>query len=373
MRLAPIQVLASIPVSGSLMMVVLLGGALGAPPGQVGLIVMANGATALVSNYLSGVVADRRGRLLVLRAGLGLSAAGYSALFLARSPADLLLLYAFAGLCQGTYPAALVATGHARHERLGPFLSRTSLGWAIGYSLAFPLSVAAGAQVESAARLVFLLSGASYLAAFLLSLRLPGIPEPHLKVPFFSAAPLRKNWAVYLPFVLRHTGAQAVWVVFPPFLMLGAAQGGLGAPLALVGPIQAVNLFCQAVFMRRIQRWADPALIHAGFLLTAGSFAGYVLAPSWPALLPFQVTIALAWSALWVGSVSTLLKRNEETATVSGIMTSLIAVSHIPGPVAGGLLAELSGFRAAFAFGAGMALGGYLLGRLAERSGRGKG
>lgn len=367
MRLGAIQVLASIPLSGCSMMVVLLAIAQGATPGQAGLIMMTYGATALVSNYVGGVVADRRGRWPVVVAGLGASSAAFFLLAFARSPSDLLVLWGLAGLAAGLYPAALVALGHSRGEALGPFVARSSLGWALGYTIAWPLSQAAGSDVRGAALLVFLVSGACYSGAFLLSLGLPRTSEPHLRVPFFSTAILRKNWPVYFPFLLRHTGAQAAWIVFSPFLLTPVAQGGLGAPLGLIGPIHAVNLFTQALVMRHIQRWEDRVLVPVGFALTTASFLGYALAPSWPLLLPLQVIIAVAWSALYVGSVSTLLKRNEETATATGIMSSLISLAHIPGPLAGGFLAEQFGFRGAFVFAAGMALAGYLLERAGPR------
>ncbi|MEM3086539.1 MAG: MFS transporter [Halobacteria archaeon] len=367
MRLGAIQVLANIPLSGCSMMVVLLAFSLGATPGQAGLIMMAYGALALVSNYAGGVVADRKGRWPVVAAGLGASSVAFFALVLARSPSDLLVLWGLAGMAHGLYPAALVALGHSRGEALGPFISRSSLGWALGYTLAWPLSQAAGSEVLGAARLVFLLSGGCYAGAFLLALGLPRTAEPRLRVPFFSTAILRKNWSVYFPFLLRHTGAQAVWIVFTPFLFIPADRGGLGVPLGFIGPIHALNLFTQALVMRRIQRWRDDLLIPAGFMLTVASFLGYALVPSWPLLLPLQVTVAVAWSALYVGSVSTLLKRNEETATATGIMSSLVSLAHIPGPLAGGFLAEQFGFRGAFVFAAGMALAGYLLERAGSR------
>lgn len=367
MRLGAIQVLASVPLSGGSMMVVLLALSLGGTPGQAGLIMMTYGGAALVSNYASGVVADRRGRWPVVVAGLGAASAAFFALSLAGSPSDLLLLWGLAGLAAGLYPAALIALGHSRGESLGPFISRSSLGWALGYTLAWPLSQVAGSDVRGAALLVFLLSGACYLGAFLLALGLPRAPEPRLRVPFFSTAILRKNWSVYFPFLLRHTGAQAVWIVFAPFLFAPPDLGGLGVPLGFIGPIQAVNLFTQALVMRRIQRWRDEVLVPVGFALTTASFLGYALAPSWPLLLPLQVTIAVAWSALYVGSVSTLLKRNEETATATGIMSALISLSHVPGPLAGGFLAERFGFRGAFVFAAGMAAAGYLLERAGSR------
>jgi hypothetical protein len=49
-------------------------------------------------------------------------------------------------------------------------------------------------------------------------------------------------------------------------------------------------------------------------------------------------------SLLYIGSLLYLLDKNEEKATSSALLESAISVAAIIGPMAGGMIAEISGF-----------------------------
>jgi predicted MFS family arabinose efflux permease len=58
-----------------------------------------------------------------------------------------------------------------------------------------------------------------------------------------------------------------------------------------------------------------------------------------------QVSIAAAWSCLYVGSIKYLMERNEEKGTSSGLLQSFLSISAIIGALVGGVTVFTLGYH----------------------------
>jgi MFS family permease len=308
--------------------------ALGADAFQVGVIVGTYSFFVFLSSYAFGRLADVRGRLWALRLGLVASAAAALTQIVAFDPWSLALSRALVGLAVGMFPAALFAYAYDARRPLGKFTSFGSLGWGLGSLLAGVL--AAFWQIFAASALLF-------FVAFAVALRLPALRVTPLRVPLFPVAVVRRNLPIYLGMLLRHTGANAIWVIFPLFL-----AEVLGLPFWQIGALYATNAGTQFLVMRALDRVKSTALVGVGLLASLLTFLAFTVAVDFPSMFVAQVMLGTSWATLYVGSLKFVMERNVERATSAGLLQSTMSIAAIVGPFAGGALVEAA-FRAGWA------------------------
>ena len=318
-----VQALSSAGVMMAVVYVPLLAQRLGANGSQIGLLVAAYQAMMLLSNMLFGRWADFTDRKRVVVLGLLLSALALSAHLLATGLLRLFVVRAVAGIAMGIYPAALVAYFFHGNDQLGRFSGFGALGWGVGAALT-------GAM---AAGWVFPVATVTMLAA--LAVAATGLKPQHasLRQPFFDSRVLRRNWALYLSFYLRHTGAHSIWAIFPVFIK------DRGASMLWVGLIYSLNPFGQFVFMNVLEKARAKRLIWAGLILSMATFVAFALAQDYRQLIPIQVVLALSWSCLYLGSLKQLMEKNPEHSTAAGMFQSVFSLAA----VSGGLLTGVTG------------------------------
>ncbi|MEO0108326.1 MAG: MFS transporter [candidate division WOR-3 bacterium] len=349
-----IQFLYSLAVVGPVIIVPLLASSLGASPATVGLVVATYQATLFGSSALFGRLADLRGHRRLILIGL-LAAAGVQAIHVvARDLMTLLVVRALAGIAFGIFPAAVLAYATRENHNLGRFASLGALGWAVGSSLAGVLAVF---------NRVFLVSAGIYLASFLIALFFLRETHERLRQPFFDAALIRRNWRVYLSFFLRHAGAMGIWTIFPLYL------SQLGANRFWIGVIYGLNSFGQFILMPLLSRWRSTRLIQMGLYASIITFLGFALCHNYRQIIPLQVLLAFAWSALYVGSLQYLIETNPERASVAGIFNSTLSLAGIVGALVGGAVASF-GLPAVMLNAAVMAVLGALVFRFREPDGK---
>lgn len=344
-------------VAFSSILIPLLSRELGLSFFQLGLVVMGYGLALALSYFLFGRLSDAVGRRTVfVRVGFLLSFPAFLAQVLMGGFGSMLLIRTMAGFCLGvgTFPLLAYLSGLPRYEaRVWLFAGFTSLGWAVGYL---------GAGLLPGYEAAFLLSSLSFLAGFLLSLSLPEVRARRRS--FSSLRVIRRNSTLYLHYLLRHTGAQCVWTVFPLYLVeLGASRGWVGFLYALNCGLQ---FFIMVAFSRVRRPLDDGMLVRTGLILSTATFLAYSLATSYLHILPVQPVLAVAWSTLYVGSLLHLLRRNVEKATSTSLLGSTISVAGVIGPFLGGAVSELFGLRAVMFTAFGLNLAATLL---ATRSG----
>ncbi len=328
---------------------------LGASNIQIGLIGASYGVSVFLSSYIFGRASDMLGRKVFINVGLGLCVVSFLIQVFANDVLSLAVLRFVAGFTVGIATAPLIAYVFETGGRMGKLSSYGSLGWALGNILAGIIAVYWQ---------LFALSSLFFLIAFIMSLRLPRARAMRVKIPLFPREVIRRNLGVYISYFLRNTGASSIWVIFPIFLT------DIGASKFWIGVIYFLNSGSQVVMMRFVDRFRDTHLISLGVLVSSIVFLSYSFATHYTQVIPLQLLLALSWSCLYVGSLMYMTERNIERATSVGMLTSVISISGAFGPLLGGIISQLYGFRAVMYSAALLSFIGFII---ALRNGRSQG
>lgn len=361
MRADSVQFLSNVALSASILFVPNLARELGATDAVIGVIVSVYAAAMFVSSYVFGRFSDVYGRNVLIKIGLGASAITFLLQVLAdphfafpllANPLRLAITLGLAGFSFGIFPSALAAYVYESTGTVGKFGSYGALGNAVGNFVAGIIALYYG---------IFALSSACLFSAFLVAFKLNRVERPRVRVPFFPRSLLRRNWRVYVPYLLRHTGANCIWVIFPLYI------ASLGADRFWIGAIYTINVGMQFVFMRYVERFKETALINAGLVFSAITFLSYTISQSYVFLLPVQVLLAASYATIYVGSLTYLMRNNPEKATSSGILSAVINISQVIGSLLGGAVSQIFSYTATMYVAAVMTAGGFVLFRFGKK------
>jgi len=340
-----IAVFTNCAIETSIIFLPLFAQEIGASKLQIGIIGGAYGIAYAASSWFFGHQSDRRGRVFYIRLGLGLGILALATQVAAINPIVLMAIRAAVGLCLGISAAALMAYNFEAGGSTGRFASFGSLGWLLGAIIAI--------FIPSYHRL-FLISAACCALGFATSLLLKE-HEDRVPIEPVTLDVFRRNTRVYVPFFLRHTGANMVWVVLPLFF------ASLGASKPWIAILSGINTGGQFIAMMFVDKFRESRLFIAGFVLSTFVFLSYGLVSHYLQLVPVQALLACSWSCLYVGALLLLLKNNEERATATGILFSTISVSGAVGPFIGGLVAQLWGYQPLMFLSASLCLAGLVM------------
>jgi MFS family permease len=329
---------------------------LGADDTMVGIIASVYAAAMFISSYIFGRESDIRDRRIFIKVGLGLSIIT----FLLQTLSDpnfflplmtstwLLSLVRFlAGFTAGMAPPALTAYVYDTRGKMGKFSAYGSLGSALGSILAGFITLYWG---------IFAISSLCFMIAFLISLSLPKSNNVCLEVSFFPKALMKKNWYVYSSYFLRNLGAYAIWAIYPLFII-----NNLGGDKFWVGIIYTANWLSQFAIMLYLDRFGSRKLLRAGYLLSAAVFIAFTFAQNFYQLIPMQILLAASWSTLYIGALVFLVEHNDEKATCTGVLNSVLNLSIVFGSLLGGIVSQLSSYVTTMYVASVITLVGYLL------------
>lgn len=354
MKAGYIQLLSSAGLSGAALLIPnMLRDEMGANTMEIGLITASFNLALFLSSFIFGRASDVHGRRLYLQAGLILTSISLFLLLFVDSKESVAVVRVMIGLCSGIYPSALLSYVYETEGKIGRFTAFGSLGFGIGTFIAGVLAI----YYE-----IFFASGVMLLLAYLISTRLVFKGEKVHKVPLFPLAIIKHNFPVYVSITFRHTGANMIWVVYPLFL------ADLGASPLFIGFVYGINAIGQYVFMRFIDRFQTNHLVIAGFIFSIITFPSYTLATRPEEIIPMQVSIAAAWSCLYVGSIKYLMERNEERGTSSGLLQSFLSISAIIGALVGGITVFAIGYHGSMFIATCLAIIGFLIFLLGNRA-----
>jgi DHA1 family quinolone resistance protein-like MFS transporter len=292
-------------------------------------------ATNFLASYFFGRASDYYGRRIFLYVGLLASSITFLLQIIIWDFWSFLLIRFLTGLSLGIYPATLIAYVHESKRRLGSFISFGALGWLTGMMvsgiIAFYLFLNS----------VFIFSSVLFMLSFFIALKLPPIEHKPMKVPLFPVKIIKRNLAVYLGVLIRHSGAHMMWVFWPLFLQ------SLGANLLWIGIIQSFNAVTQFGVMYFVaDKIKSERSIFIGLLLSGITFFSFVLAKDYFQLLPTQIFLGMSWAFMFVGSVKYVNENNDERGTANGILYSIISVSSVVGSLlAVGLIAIFGDYQ----------------------------
>jgi hypothetical protein len=252
------------------------------------------------------------------------------------------------GFSLGVSSAALMAYVYEAGAAVGSFASYGSLGWFFGALIA-----AATRNIDW----LFITSAVAAAIAFFISLTFREEAVSHIKV---SALPLGVAWSnrkIYLPFLLRHIGATAVWSMFALYL------SGIGASTLWIALMDVINMSGQFLAMQFLQRFNAIRIFTLGLVGSVLVFAIYGLATHYLQLIPVQIVLAVAWSGLFVGALNYLLAKNVERGTAVGLLYSTSSLSGGIGPFLGGAISQVWGFPILMYVSSGLSFAGLLASR----------
>ena len=340
MKANAIQLLSSAGIFGPVIIVpTILKTELGASLDLIGLIAGGFAAAGFFSSYFFGRRSDVHGRRVILLVGLLLSGFATALQAVSIVVGGLALFAAvriLIGFASGMFPAALLAYAYdTRGGKMGLISAFGALGWGVGNLAVGLFWLFYGQAYEQ----VYLMCTLIIFASFVIALRLPFAKETSLSVPLFPRALIKRNAPVYASMLIRHTGANMIWVTYPLFLI------SIGASPLMVSVIYAVNAFGQFAFMAIMDRFEPAVLVAVGLASSAATFYTFTLVGSFWEIIPSQILLAASYSSLYVGCLRYVMDRNEEKATASGLLSSTMSVSGIIGPVLGGLAATAFGFK----------------------------
>ena len=324
-----INFLGNAAVSASLIFIPLWASQLGATVEQLGFIVGAYNGSILVSSYVFGRAADVHGSRKILQTGLLLASLAAFLQVLAFDRVTVVVTRVVLGFTVGMYPAALLAYARSADRAVGPYAAWGSLGWALGTLVAGVADFLAQGDV----RPIFVVSSLLFVAGFVVSASAPLTGTGKLTVPLFPVALIRRNLPIYVAMLIRHTGANMVWVIFPLYLRDNLGMSGLE-----IGIAYTVNPLVQFAVMRKLDRFPSRTLVIAGLVGSAATFLTFTLARNFVEILMTQALLGVSWATLYVGSLQFIVERNPETATAGGILGSVMSISSILGPILGGIL-----------------------------------
>lgn len=323
------------------------GSSIGATEAQLGAIVAGGNFAGFLSSFAFGRLADVRGRRSVLLVGLAASSVAVALQVLAADPIVLGVSWFAFGFTFGSFPGALFAYAYESGRPPGRFASLGSLGWGFGTFLAGVVAAAGSSEKWS-----FVLAALLLLLAFVIASRLRVERRTSLQVPRLPLAVIRRNWPAYAAILVRHTGANMIWVIFPLFL----AQD-LGMTKFEIGLLYTTNALTQFfVMLLAVDRFRSTRLVSAGLVLSCLTFVTFTVARNFGQMVPTQIALGVSWSFLYVGALKFVLERGVERATSSGLLNSAISISATAGPLLGGAIAQTYGRTAPMFVAAAMAV-----------------
>lgn len=345
MRLNLIQFFTNTAVMMSNIFIPILAHDLGASGTEIGIIGAVYGSSLFISTYIFSRSADTLPPKTLLYAGFLSATVTFFLQIFAYDPFELGIIRALAGFSAGIYPAVLILYVYNLKRSIGKFSSFMPLGWAIG-------NLTAG--IIAVYWQIFAISSMLFAVSFLITSTLPTTEVRVNKNGDYSSWDiLKRNWNIYFAFFLRQTGANNVWIIFPLYL------ASLDADKLWIGIIYTLNPTLQFFIMRRLDRYNNTSLIHAGYLFSAAAFMAFIPLTIYHQAVVGMILIAFSFSCLYVGSTRLLIETNEEKGTAAGLFNSAIAFATITGSLLGGIILEYYGYEAVMATGVFLALLGY--------------
>jgi MFS family permease len=85
-----------------------------------------------------------------------------------------------------------------------------------------------------------------------------------------------------------------------------------------------------------VDRFKYKKLVQVGLITTSITFVYFMVVAfylDWVQMIPAQILLGFSWSCLYVGALKFVTERNEERSTASGLLTSMMSIAGIIGPI----------------------------------------
>lgn len=142
---------------------------------------------------------------------------------------------------------------------------------------------------------------------------------------------------------------------------LGFGEGELGIVFGVMGITMALT---QGLLVGpTISRWGEPRMIQVGLIASAAGFIMLLFTVDLTTVLIVMVIMGIGNAAMRPATTSLVSKRtpSSEQGNMMGVVNSYNSLGRIFGPIAGGLIFDMLGYRSPYIFGAAMFFGAFLL------------
>ncbi|MCX7912506.1 MAG: MFS transporter [Dehalococcoidales bacterium] len=343
--LGVINLLTNFAVEASNVFIPLYAREIGASDLEVGFMAAASGIAFFASSFIFGRLSDIHGRMAFIRIGLAITALSYLTQLFARTPLTLIMARASIGFALGINSSVLMAYTYENQRQIGHFVSYGALGWLLG---------AVSAAIIKEYHALFITSAVIAFFAFLTSFFLVEKAISRMQVARIPVALFKADYRIYLGFFLRQLGGNAIWAIWPLY------QASIGATKLWIALTEVTNMVGQIIAMRYIERFNPARMFQGGLFLSAIVFVGYGFINRYWQLIPAQVFLSVAYSSMFVGALSYLLRHHPEYGTTSGLLNSVNALSGIFGPFLGGGISQVFGYQTLMFTSAGITLASFL-------------
>ena len=306
---------------------------LGIDDTSIGVAVFLYSSALFLASYVFGRASDMYGRRVFILGGLLASAFAMGVHVLLSDVPSLWAIRFAAGFAAGIFPAAMVDYIARSSGLLGRFSAWGSLGWGVGALLAGVL-----AAYYDDLTFAFLLAAGIYMIAFIIAIFLPRVEQTKMRVPLFPKHLIKRNLHFFLPMLVRHAGAMAIWTFWPLFLI------DMEASYVWVGIIQFINPLAQFGFMWLVtDKVRSSLLFPIGLVLSVLTFVSFMLARNMWELLPTQILLGVSWGCTYVGALRGVTESSKEKATAAGLFNSTTSMSAILGPLFATVIVGMTG------------------------------
>ena len=142
---------------------------------------------------------------------------------------------------------------------------------------------------------------------------------------------------------------------------MGFGAGELGVVFGVMGITMALT---QGLLVGpTIRRWGEPRMIQIGLVASALGFIGLLFTVDMTTVLIVMVVMGVGNAAMRPAINSLVSKRTPPShqGNMMGVVNSYNSLGRIFGPIAGGLMFDLLGYRSPYIFGAAVFMGTYAL------------
>ena len=279
------------------------------------------GVTIFIVNVIIGRLSDKIGvrKPFIL---IGLIITGISILLFSwpQNFVEFSISRIFTAIGFGIYIPTLTALVTDKKMKLGKFSGVGTAAWAVGVVISGLIGIY---LVQG----IFVFSGLVVLGSAFIALSIKEEKTSTQKYQFSTLTLFWQRKRIFLSFIVRHSLATAVWIIWPIYLST------MGANEIDISLIQLLNPITSSIIMSRFTDKLDSKLMfNLGLIFTSLTFIGYLLASNWILILPVQIVLGFSWGFLYVGTLRYAIESTDfDKSTISGWINSIQSISAILG------------------------------------------
>ena len=316
-----VQFISSLSILSLLTYVPYWAGLLGLSNLEISLIAVYYGIAIFTTNLIIGRMSDLFGvRKPFVLVGLVITGFSIILLTLPNNFVEFTISRIFTGIGYGIYIPTLTALVTDKKLKLGKFSAYGTFAWAVGVVISGIIGVF---WVPG----LFLFSGIVVLGSAVIAVSIKEEKSTTKKYKHSSIIVFWQRKRIFSAFIIRHSLASAVWVLWPLYLAT------LGANEFSIAIIQVLNPITSSIIMNRITDSLDSkVMVNLGLLFTSITFFSYLIANVYFMILPSQIILGFSWAFLYVGVLRYGIESSDfDISTVSGWVNSIQSISVILG------------------------------------------